>query len=725
MHLPLLFVLTPFSSRRPRVRGRAALASLPPALILGLATGCLAHTPPMSLPDGRPDPEGIATLEAVEIGGVEQWLLIRGRRADAPLLLRLHGGPGAADMPVTRHFNGALEDHFVVVSWDQRGAGKSNPRSFDPTTMTFERFVEDGHELTRYLKERFGRDRIFLMGHSWGTQLGLRLIHRYPDDYAGYIGVSQSVDQRRAVVLAHRWLSGRIAEAGDETTGRELAALGTPPYRDHGDFVAFVGLLDRYGANMDVGFGTLAWVAVTAPEYSARDLLRWLRGARRGSGPMWDEPAYRDFDALTGLAELSVPSHFFMGARDLNTPLALAQEYADSLEDPGMARVVTFEESGHVPFMAEPERFHREVVEALLEPSLEPRMEPSLEPSLEPEPGALHDPRPPRGLSWAALPYVFYSPDTRFGGGVYGGLYRPLAPDLPASSAEAAFTVTARQQYIVETYPSLHLPGGLRADATVQAREYPNRFYGVGPRVDGSAEDFTTRTLAARTRLQWEVLPGFRVGPQASLRWERLTDAEPGSFMEDGLLAGIRPDVRSGRWVGLGVLATQDSRNHLLNPRSGQYVELSFVGRPTFLGSTTEYGIFTAEVRRFHPVGSGSTVGVQAFVARATGEVPPLLLPALGGRAQLRGYPDGGLRDRALAAAQVEWRVPLRRRLNGALFAEVGQVAPGLSHLDWGDAAVSAGGGLRFILGAGAPIRVDLAHGRRGTGLYMTIGHPF
>ncbi len=701
-------LLLSFVLRRLRP-GRVPAAVFSSIMILGFTAGCLAHTPPMSLPDGRPNPDGIATLEAVEIGGVEQWILIRGRRADAPVLLRLHGGPGAADMPVTRHFTGALEDHFVVVSWDQRGAGKSNPRHFDAETMSFERFIEDGHELTRYLKDRFGHDRIFLMGHSWGTQLGLRLIQRYPGDYAGYIGISQSVDQRRAVVLAHRWLSERIAEAEDETTARDLALLGDPPYRDHGDFVAFVGLLDRYGANMDVGFGTLAWVAVTAPEYSARDLLRWLRGARRGSGPMWDEPAYRDFNALADAPELEVPSHFLMGARDRNTPLALAQEYRDALGDPEVARVVIFHDSGHVPFMAEPERFNREVVRAFLDPEVLERVEDAGRPS----------------TSWAGLPFVFYTPETGVAGGVFGGGYRRLAPELPASSVETAFTVTARRQYVLEVFPSLHLPGGMRFDGTVQAQEYPDRFYGVGPKSGGVEEDFTTRTLSARTRLQWEVLPGLRMGPQATLRWERLTEVEPGSTLEDGLLAGIRPGVRSGRWVGIGFLVTQDSRNHILNPRSGGYMELSFAGRPGFLGSTTDYGILTAEVRRFHPVGSGGTVGIQAVLARATGEVPPLLLPALGGRAQLRGYPAGGLRDRALAAAQLEWRTPLWGRLNGALFAEVGQVAPGLRRLDPGDAAVAAGGGLRFILGAGAPIRVDLARGRRGTGLYMTIGHPF
>ncbi len=680
-----------------------------PALLLTLAA-CRAHTPPITLPDGRPDPAGIAVMETVELGGLEQWILIRGKRANAPVLLRLHGGPGAADMPVTRHFNRALEEHFVVVSWDQRGAGKSNPRSFDPGTMTFQRFMDDAHELTRHLQGRFEQPRIFLMGHSWGSQLGLRLVERHPEDYAGYIGVAQSVDQERALGVAHGWLVEQAEQAGDEATLQALADLGPPPYPVHADFVRFVRLLDRYGANVDVGFGTLAWVAMTAPEYSARDLARWLRGARRGSGPMWDEPAYRGFDAFTQIPHLRVPSHFFMGGRDMNTPLSLVEEYRNGLVDAEMASIVVFEGVGHTPFLANPERFTQEVVRALLGPDA-------------PVTGSSEADRP--RSSWAALPFAFYSPETRFGGGVYGSVHRRLGPDLPSSSLEVALSATARRQYVLDLFPSLHLQGGRRVDATLQVQEYPDRFFGVGPGVRSLDEGFTTRTLAARARSQWELLPGLRVGAQGLARWDRLTQWDEGGFLEEGLLAGIQPDVRSGRWVGLGLLATQDSRNHILNPVSGQYVEVSALARPSFLGSTTSYSMLTAEVRRFQPMERGGTLAFRGALGRATGEVPPLLLPALGGREQLRGYAGGQLRDRALAVAQLEWRTPLMGRLHGALFADAGQVAPELGRLDLADAELSAGAGLRFLLGAGSPIRIDWARGRRGAGLYMTIGHPF
>lgn len=86
-------------------------------------------------------------------------------------------------MPVTRYFNGALEDEFVVVHWDQRGVGKSNRRDFDERTMTMQQFIDDTHQLTQFLKQRLGKDEIYLLGHSWGSQLGIKVVQSYPEDY--------------------------------------------------------------------------------------------------------------------------------------------------------------------------------------------------------------------------------------------------------------------------------------------------------------------------------------------------------------------------------------------------------------------------------------------------------------------------------------------------------------------------------------------------------------
>jgi pimeloyl-ACP methyl ester carboxylesterase len=302
-------------------------------------------------------PGGIAALERIELGGMSQWIQIRGRDADAPVLLWLHGGPGAAQMPIAHHYNGSLEDDFVVVHWDQRGAGKSNPFGFDENSLRFEQFIADTHELTRHLRARFGGRKIFLLGHSWGTQLGITVASRYPEDYLAYIGVSQVVERERSTAVAYHWLDRRIREARDADGLQALERLGPPPYAAHADYVAYARLVDRHGGNMDVPYRKLFAVALRAAEYTLLDYVRWLRGARRGSGPMWREPVYAEFDAFIVAPRLEVPAYFISGRNDYNTPAQVTEAYYRALEAPRGKCLVVVEGAAHLPFLGDPERF--------------------------------------------------------------------------------------------------------------------------------------------------------------------------------------------------------------------------------------------------------------------------------------------------------------------------------------------------------------------------------
>ncbi len=306
----------------------------------------------------RSGPGAVDELVAVEIGGMQQWVAAHGDRAELPVLLWLHGGPGAAQMPVGRAFNRSLESEFIVVHWDQRGAGKSNPRDFDEQTMTFERYVEDVHEVTQYLKTRFGRERIYLLGHSWGTQIGMVAAHRHPDDYVAYIGVSQVVDGDRAQEIATRELRRRLEESGRERDIRRLDRLDGPPYRDHGEYVAFAKMLDTMGMNMDLGLGPLARAAVRSDLYTAGDLVRWLRGANRGSGPMWEET--QGVNMLDLAPSVDVPCYFITGEEDYNTPAVLVARLVDELNAP-RAELIVFDGAAHTPFFADPQRFLSEL----------------------------------------------------------------------------------------------------------------------------------------------------------------------------------------------------------------------------------------------------------------------------------------------------------------------------------------------------------------------------
>lgn len=332
-------------------------------LALGLFVARPAWTPPIRDEHGDVRSGSVATLESVHIGGMEQWILVRGKDISNPVLLWLHGGPGAPQIPLARHFNGALEDEFVVVHWDQRGAGKSNPRDFDQQTMSMEQFIDDTHELTLFLKERFDKDKIYLLGHSWGSQLGIKVVQEYPEDYHAYVAVGQVVTPHIGQEIGRAWLLEQIQQEGNENDLERLRALGAPPYNDHEQYVAYARMIDAYGGDFDVSMGHLLWVALRAPEYRASDVLAALQGMNRGSGPMWAEPAYQSFNAIEDMPRLNVPVYFFNGRHDYITPLAATRQYFDQLEAPEGKELVIFEESAHTPFMAEPEAFNQALFE--------------------------------------------------------------------------------------------------------------------------------------------------------------------------------------------------------------------------------------------------------------------------------------------------------------------------------------------------------------------------
>jgi len=304
----------------------------------------------------------VSELIKIEIGGMDQYVLLRGGSSSNPVLLWLHGGPGAAQMPLAHHLDKDLEQEFVVVHWDQRGAGKSNHSGFDKQTMTFDQYMSDTHELIRYLQQRFDQEKVFLIGHSWGTMLGIEYAERYPEDLHAYISVSQVVDNHRAYQIGYEWLQTEIEQADSRSNLRELEELGEPPYTEHSDHVKFAGLIGDYGGNFDISMARLARIAFRAPEYNLKDYYRWLNGANRGSGPMWDEVFAHHIDYISHIPSLDVPIYFLIGENDKNTPWELVEEYYEVIDTP-QKELVVFNSSAHTPFLTEPDKFSREVTE--------------------------------------------------------------------------------------------------------------------------------------------------------------------------------------------------------------------------------------------------------------------------------------------------------------------------------------------------------------------------
>lgn len=320
------------------------------------------YTPAITDENGDIISGSIASLVKINIGGMEQSILIRGHDKNNPILLWLHGGPGSSQMPIAYKYDKELEKEFIIVHWDQRGSGKSNPTDFDENSMTYDQLIADGHQLTEYLKERLDKDKIYLLGHSWGTQLGIELVGRYPEDYYSYIGVSQVINQELDEKIAYPWLLEQIQEKDNKKDLKKLKKLGDPPFTNHDDFITFIHLVDAYGGTFALPFSKLLWITLKSPEYTFRDDLAWLDGSNRGSGKMWTEDAYSSFNAIEKYPELDLPVFFFMGKHDYNTPLEATKKYYQNLIAPRGKRLIIFEDSAHTPFLAEPEKFVQELI---------------------------------------------------------------------------------------------------------------------------------------------------------------------------------------------------------------------------------------------------------------------------------------------------------------------------------------------------------------------------
>jgi pimeloyl-ACP methyl ester carboxylesterase len=302
---------------------------------------------------------GIASLERVRLGGVEQWIEIRGADRAKPILLFLHSGPGFPEMPFS-HVNAALEKDFVVVQWDQRGAGKSYSPSIPENSMTIEQFISDTHELAQLLLQRLGRSKLILVAHSWGSIVGALTVTRYPELFEAYVGISQAVNPPESERMMYRYALETAAKQGNEKATAELRRMGEPPYNNFADYRTMKGWVHRF---RDAGYSEIrpwkfARMALASPAYSWSDLLRLVLGMRFSFSHLWQEVFYRT-DLLKQAPKLDVPVYFFLGRHDrtVTASAAMAERYFDELDAPKGKHLIWFENSGHWPQLEEPEKF--------------------------------------------------------------------------------------------------------------------------------------------------------------------------------------------------------------------------------------------------------------------------------------------------------------------------------------------------------------------------------
>lgn len=306
-------------------------------------------------------PNGVEELVKVPINGIDQWLSIRGRDRRNPILLVLHGGPASPSMPADYSYQTPWEDYFTVVQWDQRGAGKTyaaNSEDKMAPGMTIEGMTDDAAQVVQYLREHYHKQKIFVMGHSWGTVLGTRLAQQHPDWLYAYIGVGQVVNVRRNEEVGYGFALHEAETSGNAKALAELKSIG--PYPGTAPLT-----LDRLGvrSKWEMFFGGLTFgrqnydfesdAETLSPDYSQQDLDAIGKGSAFTIGHLMGSVINVDFDNTT---HFGCPVILFVGAHDETTSHELAEQWFGKLQAPSK-RLVVFADSAHMVMQEQPGRF--------------------------------------------------------------------------------------------------------------------------------------------------------------------------------------------------------------------------------------------------------------------------------------------------------------------------------------------------------------------------------
>lgn len=337
------------------------------AVLAVVASQFFASTPPIVDSNGQQIPNAIASLEKVTINASDQWITIRGQNKENPVLLFLSGGPGGSQLVTERRALGKLEESFVVVNWDQPGAGKSY-NAVDQKALTVDRYVNDGLALAAYLRDRFQKEKIFLLGESWGSALGVWMIQKEPDLFYAFGGTGQMVAFLENDLKCYQFAIDQARERGDTKKIQALEKQGPPPYYGKGTALkesAFLLETFRYmNADPDIsddGFNTLQDLA--GHEYGLLDKVNWFRGLLYTLDVVY--PQLWEVDFRIQAPALEIPVFFLIGRHDVNAPPDLTEAYYQILQAP-KKELIWFERSGHNPWVTEADLFSEVLVDRFL-----------------------------------------------------------------------------------------------------------------------------------------------------------------------------------------------------------------------------------------------------------------------------------------------------------------------------------------------------------------------
>lgn len=311
----------------------------------------------------------IDICKKVELNGLKQKIHIRGTNVANPVLLFLHGGPGVSNRHTVMSKHVDLCDDFTIVAWDQRGTGGSYKGALG-TNMTLDQLVDDANALVEYLCKTLNKKKVFILGGSWGTELGTFLAYRYPEHVGAYVGYGQVVNGTENETLCYQFTVDEATKANDVESLEILKKVGPPILGQYKP--TFEGLMAqrkimaKYGGNSvkkQSYWESTVKPILLSPEYSVCDVIGTIKGYKFCLSSMW--PTICGYDFKKDCNTFKMPYFIFQGRLDNNTPSALVQDFFDAIDAPEKD-LVWFENSAHGPIGEEPEKFKKLLREKLL-----------------------------------------------------------------------------------------------------------------------------------------------------------------------------------------------------------------------------------------------------------------------------------------------------------------------------------------------------------------------
>ncbi len=345
--------------------------------LLILLSVLLAYSPgkpePFRVEIGKQPGSSISEKIFVNIGCIKQGMFIKGKDRNNPVLLFLHGGPGMPTYFLAEKYPTGLENNFTVCYWEQRGGGISYNRDISAGSITLDQLISDAIEVTNYLSKRFGQEKIYLMGHSWGSLIGIQAAAKAPELYHAYIGVSQVSKQNESEKLAYRYMMDQYVSAGNKKMAEKLRSH--PVLESDAAMITYFKSPLRDITMHDLGVGTMhnmksVITGVFLPvmfcrAYTLLEKINLWRAKLylRNKTKLIDELLSQDLTASA--AKLEIPAYFFSGIYDYTVNYNLSKAFLESLQAP-VKGFYTFSRSAHCPMHEEAEKFIGIMVEDVL-----------------------------------------------------------------------------------------------------------------------------------------------------------------------------------------------------------------------------------------------------------------------------------------------------------------------------------------------------------------------